>query len=127
MTIKFEQMDQIPEMTEEQSKFNEYLNDLVDKLPLHPKPLYEYTEEEKKKYEYTGDMEDKNRRMKEKLYNLWKFWAEIRSSKIIEDLLFRKPEDLESDEYLAKQIIVNIIDQLGKIMTNTNLIEEVFF
>ena len=85
---------------------------------------YEYGE---KKYEYTGDLSDKNRRMKEKLYNLWKFWAEIRSANMIEELLFRRPEDEQSDEYLAKQIIVNIIDTVNINCEHSNVFDTTNF
>lgn len=114
----------IPEELKENIERTKELDEALNRLPPFPKAFYEWTDEQKKRYGYQGDMDDLNRRMKSKLYSLWLMWGELRGSKNLNELLAREPKDKESDEFTAKCSIVQIMDVVAKILTSTDLLQE---
>ena len=117
-------------MTEEESKtfktddFEvEYGNENQLKVPPLPVALYGKLPNDPPKYD--GDTKDVKRRAAHKLYNLWVFWINVRTSKDLDELLQREEEDKESDAFKAKATIVQILDQIAKVLVNTDLLEEV--
>jgi len=116
--------DTIPQELKENIERTKELDDALNKLPPFPKFFYDWTEDQKKRYGYEGDTEDLTRRMKCKLYNMWLVWGEFRGSENLNKLLSRQPEDKESDEFMAKSSIVQLMDIMAKILTSTDLIQE---
>jgi hypothetical protein len=100
-------------------------DDEVDhlKIPPLPVPLYKESEDDPKKY--TGDKSKILDRVAHKLYNVWLFWLAVRCNDKLDAILQRETEDKESDEFVLKATIVQMIDRLAKILVDTNLLEEI--
>lgn len=101
----------------------EYGEEKELKIPPLPVPLYGKLDHDPPHYE--GDEKAIGRRAAHKLYNVWVFWLTIRTSEELDKLIQREEEDRESDAFKAKATIVQILDQLAKILIDTNLIEEI--
>lgn len=107
------------------------LIDFVEKLPSYPKKIYDMTDEDKLKYEYKGDVNDISNRLKTKLFNVWNLWHEIDKNEEIVKLLkydekYKNIKYKNSDEYKAKCLCIQMLDSLSKILTSTDLLEELF-
>ena len=93
-------------------------------LPPYPEGFFDYTEEQEKTIKYSGDMDDLHQRVAHKLYNTWALWSHVRNSeKLIE--IVNKQSDTDTDDFYLKATIVNLLDQLGKILGNTHIAEEI--
>jgi len=92
------------------------------KLPPLPTPLRPPDKEVDPPI-FDGDLKDFKARIRHKLMLLWFFYAKLRYNQKLE-LLLAKESDKESDEYIAKCTIVDILDELSKCLIGTNLMEE---
>ena len=101
----------------------EYGGETKLKIPPIPVALYGKLANDPPKYD--GDLSNINRRVAHKLYNLWVFWVNIRTSKQLDELLQREENDLESDAFKAKATVVQILDHMAKALVNTDILEEV--
>ena len=96
-------------------------------LPQPPQFLIPPSEEEKKVLYYNEDLKDFNKRITHKLWHLWTSFDAIRNNQKLMDLLNEKTDDLESDTFFLKTIIVQTLDRNAKILSNTDLLEEIRF
>jgi hypothetical protein len=87
-------------------------------LPPLPRALKE------RETKYEGDLKDMKKRVYDKLFNLWIFWATIAQNKDIAEVLNVVPDDKNSHEFLAKMYTTNFIDTLGHILSETLITEE---
>lgn len=94
------------------------------KLPPLPQPIRPWNDND---HRYNGDMSDYRHRTHDKLFKVWALWGQLRTNQQLEELLNRKEDDLESDAYVAKNCIVDIIGELAKILADTNLIDELAY
>lgn len=101
----------------------EYGGEKALKIPPIPVALYGKLANDPPKYD--GDLSNINRRVAHKLYNLWVFWVNIRTSKQLDELLQREETDLECDAFKAKATVVQILDHMAKALVNTDILEEV--
>jgi hypothetical protein len=101
----------------------EEINKLIESLPPYPKDFMPWTEEDEERFKFEPS-EESNINLKQKLFKVWVLWADLRSSKVVADMLNKAPDDKESDEFKAKGILVNIIDKLAKILNQTDLVKE---
>lgn len=92
------------------------------KLPPDPVPFRDYDPDEVS-LRYIGSKTDMASRLVHKILYIWVFWAQLRTNPAIEELLSTKC-DQESDEYKAKATIVEIIDRMAKILSDTDTKEE---
>lgn len=104
----------------------EEINKFLDSLPAFPKPFYEWSEDEKKFYTFRGNVEKYEDRMRFKLYSLWFLYGQLMTNPQIDKLIQNKPADESTDEYLVKSTLVQVIDSVAKILTTTDLFEELF-
>ena len=111
---------------------NEYVE--VDTMPSHDNEIHEFRLpplpsglrpwDDKTDARYQGDASDYRRRICHKLYQAWVLWAIMRTSKPLEDILAIEC-DKRSDEYECKCVIVDLMDRLGKLLGDTNVLEEI--
>lgn len=90
--------------------------------PVYPEPLLPKNE----KYDfpcYEGDLTDLTERRNVKLYNVWQTYSNLRRNEQLIQLLEKTKGDNEESKFL-KLIIVLTIDRLGKILSDTNIVEE---
>ena len=107
-------------MTEE-NKENEC--PIEDKnMPIFPVGLLEPREDDPPKYPY--DMDDMEERKTYKLWNIWLTWSHLLKNKDVMELLNLKEEDSEETKQL-KWIAVSLLYRIGKILSSTNLLEEI--
>lgn len=101
----------------------EYGKEKEMKIPPLPVAFYGKLPNDPPRYD--GDSKNIRRRAAHKLYNMWVFWINVRTSKELDELLQREETDKESDAFKAKATIVQMLDQIAKVLVNTNLLEEV--
>jgi hypothetical protein len=113
-------------MTEISSSFSEKndINELLESLPPHPRPFYAWTEREERNFRFQGDPADIMQRLKHKVYSLWFLIGEILTNPTIDEYVRRVPADETSDLYQGKAYLVHLVDLISKILTNTDLLEE---
>ncbi len=92
-------------------------------LPPDPKPLREWYPDDNR---YSDSQENYPARLTFKLLKMWILWATVMSNKPLIDLLGTRSDE-DTDEYKLKAMIVEIIDQMGKILSDTNIKEEFQF
>lgn len=91
-------------------------------LPVYPEGVLPPHE----KYDfpkYEGDMNDLNERRCVKLFNIWTHYSDLRKNEMLFKILNEAEEKDEKIKFL-KLIIVLTIDRLGKILSDTNISEE---
>ena len=96
-------------------------------LPPYPQGFFEWTEDDIKQLKYGSDEKDINKRMGHKLYSTWLLWAEMRTNEKLMGLVNAGSDDTKSDEFYLKNIAVNVMDRLGKILSNTDITEELLY
>jgi len=72
---------------------------------------------------YDGDMSDINERKNVKLYNIWNHWSSLRKNENLMVLL-NKTDDENEDVKFLKMVMVLTMDRIGKILGDTNMVEE---
>lgn len=87
-------------------------------LPPKPKGIREWTT---KDLRYNGEPHDMEKRMAHKVYSLWALWGTLIMNKKLAEFL---DTDCESD---SKSIIVDIVDQMGKLLGDTDILEEIAY
>jgi hypothetical protein len=90
------------------------------KLPPHPRGVRDWTD---KDLRYTGDTYDFRKRIIHKIYNLWVTWATIVMDENINKKLAEEC-DKESPLFEARCTIIDIMDQIGKGLADTDILEE---
>jgi hypothetical protein len=93
------------------------------KLPPLPTPLRKRDPEVDPPL-YKDDMSDMKGRIRFKLMLMWFLYTKLRYNPKLELLLSAETEDRESDEYRVKCTIVDIMDELAKILIGTPLLDE---
>lgn len=99
-------------------------------LPSKPDVLLELTEEQQEWFNYKGDADDKVMRMQHKLFLIWNIWHTFRNNeKLIEICASQTEKDKHknTDKFVLCNSIVNIIDNLGRTLGLTDLVEELSF
>lgn len=91
------------------------------RLPPMPVAIRPYTDKDTR---YAGEKDNFRHRISHKLYSLWILWAVMRVSPELKALLDKTCEE-ETDEYKTKCILVDTMDALGKLLGNTNILEEI--
>lgn len=93
------------------------------KIPPRPVPLYKANPDtDPKKYE--GDTKNIPRRAAHKLYNIWLFWIALRCNEKLETIL-KKESEQDTDEFLLKATIVQVLDHLAKALVDGDPLEEI--
>lgn len=108
-----------PPVSEEETK------DVMKGLPMPPRPIREWTETETAT-RYGGDKENMSERLLHKLYSVWAMWSALYDCEELRGLL-KQASEPESVEYRLKYTIVDILDILGKRLSDTNVAEELFW
>ena len=98
------------------------MQEIQNRVPLYPEPLLEDNEEHDIP-KYTGDVDDLTERRNVKLYNLWSVWSDLRKNENLIKLLEAKKKD-SSDMKFLKAMMTLTIDRLGKVLADTNIVEE---
>jgi hypothetical protein len=92
-------------------------------LPPYPEPLLEIPKDLKKLFVYDGDMKDIPLRIKHKLMLSWILWGALRNDQELIQIV-NTEHDKGSDIFKVCSKLVNVIDQLARILSSTDLIEE---
>lgn len=98
---------------------------LAGEMPPYPIGLFDWTDEQKEHWEYHGSKTSIKQRASHKLWNTWLLWVDLHNNEKLINMIAKDTEDKESDEFQLKQMIVLVIDRLGKVLGNTNIGEEV--
>ena len=93
------------------------------KFPPLPVPFREW--DTTRDNRYSGEMKEIHRRVQHKLYKFWLMWVKLRTCLPLEELLCRQEEDKQCDAFLAKNTIVDMLDEMAKILIDTPLVEEI--
>ena len=72
---------------------------------------------------YDGDANDVVERMRVKLFNVWSVWSDLRKNETLLQLLQKDSADTDKDKYL-KGCLTITIDRLGKMLSDTNIVQE---
>jgi len=72
---------------------------------------------------YEGDLTDLTERRNVKLFNVWRTYSNLRKNEQLVQLL-EKTEGNDEETKFLKLIIVLTVDRLGKILSDTNIMEE---
>ena len=110
-------------------------NDQTVNLPCYPTPIFDMkgdggnsTEDADcprlKALKYTGDETSLENRMRWKVWLLWLYWSALRNDEKIVEILLKK-HDRDSDTFFLCNTILNIFDQLARILITTPLVDEV--
>lgn len=92
-------------------------------LPPYPEPLLEIPEELKKLFMYDGELKDIPLRLKHKLMLTWILWGALRNDEELIKII-NKEHDKESDIFKVCSKLVNVLDQMARILCCTNIMEE---
>ena len=101
----------------------EHKDETQPKLPVLPKGLRDWTDNEVR---YTGDVEDMNERIIFKLYGVWCLWSSLHENATLHEKLMEKSEE-DSELYAMKHLVVDILDALGKKLSDTDIVKEILF
>jgi hypothetical protein len=92
-------------------------------LPPYPEPLLEIPEDLKKLFVYDGDMKDIPLRLKHKLMMMWIMWGALRNDQELIQIV-NTEHDKGSDIYKVCSRVVNVLDQMARILSCTDIMEE---
>ena len=93
------------------------------KLPVLPRPLREWGKDEMR---FSGNSEDMYDRILFKLYGLWCLWSSLHENTLLNEKLMEKCDE-DSDLYAMKHLVVDILDALGKKLSDTDIVKEIMF
>lgn len=96
-------------------------------LPPLPHAIYEWSDFDKDHFLFKGDKVDIQERMKFKIYNLWTVYGELCTNQKLVDYINKKEHNKTGEKFYLKNLIVNLVDRLSKILINTDLIEELSY
>ena len=97
-------------------------------LPPFPQNLLPLTEDEEKLYSSISDSdspEEIRLNASKKLYALWVLWGNVVNCEALIDLINEVDEDKTTKLHQAKSYIVQIIDQVSKILTPGHILKEI--
>jgi hypothetical protein len=94
-------------------------------LPPYPEALLKITDEVAEMLKYKGKPEDVLMRLRHKVWLSWIMWAGYRNDKKLIELV-NVERDKESDSFYLANTVVNMLDQIGRILSLTNITEELF-
>jgi hypothetical protein len=115
------EVEKMPDFDESKPEFDtSELENL--KLPAYPMPLREWRADESR---YVGSDENYRKRIIHKLYSVWILWGHMRVSEKLMGFFKTQTEDESSPEYELKCILLDIMDNLGKTLGDTNILEEI--
>jgi len=113
-------------MNDDKPKIDMTGEEVDNQKPVYPEGILPRNE----KYDYPqykGDTEDLTERRNTKLFNIWCHYTDLRKNEKLFDIL-NSPEEtkhiLEEVKFL-KLIMVLTIDRIGKILSDTNIVEEI--
>lgn len=95
-------------------------------LPPYPEGLFELTEDEKKELAYSGDPNDITLRLRTKVLFVWLAWASLRTNEKLISLVNEAETTDQKDVFFLKQLLVSVVDRLGKVLGMTYITEELF-
>ena len=72
---------------------------------------------------YEGDMDNMTERLRWKVFNVWTTWSSLHMNETLVKKLKLSPDDSEDTQYI-KACIVLLLDRLGKILSNTEIVPE---
>lgn len=121
-------MDSIEEHSQQQTASIPDASSHDDKLQLPPYPegLFPLTDEEKEALVFKGESSDVALRMRFKLLNTWLAWAALRTNERLIHLVNEKETEKQEDVFYLKQLLVSIVDRLGKVLSSSYITEELF-
>lgn len=96
-------------------------------LPPFPQALYPLTEDEEKLWAGVVDSDDPTEQRKtvaKKLFALWTLYGQIVNCEPLVELINKPTEDKTSDLFLAKGFIVQIVDQVSKVLSRGHILRE---
>lgn len=82
-----------------------------------PSPLLNEVKDPPPKCEST----DKMTRLRHKLFHIWSLWSDLRENEEICQLLLKG-----EDDDVLRNVMISLMDRLGRILSNTNIIEELY-
>ncbi len=109
-------MEEVKEETKEQT------------LPPYPDGLLDWTEDEKKVLLFTGDKADTLARLRHQVWHLWLLYGSLRNSeRLVKAINTEEDFDKTSDEFFLRLALVQTVDRLGKVLSSTGEMAEVFY
>lgn len=92
------------------------------RIPPEPRGLRPWKDEEK----YQGDLKDLPLRIINKYMKMWLLWLGLRTNLRVEEILSQEV-DRDSDDYYLRCIVVDLMDAMGKILSQTSIKEELAY
>jgi hypothetical protein len=103
-------------------KFEVQGNDEDKHMPHYPEGILPENKETDPPM-YQGDMNDMTERLRFKLFQIWNTWSSLHSNEVLVKKLALNKNDSEDVQYI-KACIVLLLDRLGKILSNTEIVPE---
>jgi hypothetical protein len=100
-------------------------DDKINEMPPLPIAFYDWTLEEHELFKFKGELTSMNERKNHKIYHIWRLWAEHSTNPSFLDMIQPKIGEEETEqEKRLKVCIFQLLDKMAKILTNTELVEE---
>jgi hypothetical protein len=99
----------------------------VHEIPMpYPEKLFEWSKEELDNIKFQGPCTDIPARLVHKCFQFWVLWSNLRNSEELIKIINEKSEK-DSHDYKLKLYMIQTIDKIGKILCNTNIVQELAF
>jgi hypothetical protein len=96
-------------------------------LPPYPDGILDWTDDERKVLLFKGDKTDVLARMRHQVWHTWLLLASLRNNeRLIKAVNTVEELDKDSDEWLLRLVLVQTVDRLGKVLSSTGEIAELF-
>ena len=100
-------------------------DDKTIEMPPVPIAFYDWTLQELELFQFKGDQNNMNERKNHKIYHIWTLWAEHSTNPSFLDMIQLKIGEEETEqEKRLKACVLQLLDKMAKILTNTELVEE---
>jgi len=111
------------EVKEEETKGQEQ----EQTLPPYPDGLLDWSEDEKKVLLFKGEKTDTLGRLRWQVWHLWLLYGNLRNSeRLVKAVNTEEDFDKNSDEYFLRLALVQTVDRLGKVLSSTGEMAELF-
>jgi hypothetical protein len=93
-------------------------------IPNYPKCVTDIFQDEFKVLDYKGT-DDIVERLRHKVFQIWQLWDRFSKDERLAQVIGNVPDDRNSEEYQAKQILLFTYEQIAYILQTSDLIEEI--
>ena len=97
------------------------------KTPPMPSELFDWSEKDKEHLQFKGDLDNYVDRLKFKVFGCWMMWIDLVYNEKFTEIMGDEKYKEGSDEFFIRSVFVNMIDRLGKLLSNTDIVREMAY